>query len=117
MLPSEISGGQNKKLVKESTYELAEQLGVRSILSKYPSQLSGGEQQRINILRAVSMRPKILLCDEPTGNLDSRNSDLVVSLLKDLSDRFNSLLVMVTHNENVASQFSHHFTMKDGKIS
>jgi len=116
LLPAEISGSVSRNKVKQSTFEMAELLGVANILDKYPTQLSGGEQQRINILRAISLRPKILLCDEPTGNLDSANSELVISLLRDLSDRFNSMLLIVSHDNNVASRFSRHFLMKDGNI-
>ena len=81
-----------------------------------PYELSGGEQQRVNIIRALSMRPKLLLCDEPTGNLDSQNSQLVIQLLRTLSKENGSTLIVVTHDAAMASTFSRQLTMKDGKF-
>lgn len=95
---------------------LAKYLGVTHCLKKYPYQISGGEQQRINIIRALILKPAILLCDEPTGNLDSKNSQKVVSLLKDLSLELGSTLIVVTHDQKVASQFSRKITIEDGQL-
>jgi len=85
-------------------------------LEKYPYQLSGGEQQRINIIRALSLRPKLLLCDEPTGNLDSKNTELVTSLLKELASDYQSTLIVVTHDNDVSSKFKNQIVLKDGKL-
>lgn len=114
LLPAKI-GGKNVKEVKKRALELAKTLGVEHCLKKYPFQLSGGEQQRINIIRALSLRPKLLLCDEPTGNLDSTNTEVVCDLLKKLSLEFGSTLVVVTHDEKVSSKFDNRIYMQDGK--
>lgn len=119
MLPAHISK-KNKTLkmekIKTTVLELAEFLGVKQCLAKYPYQLSGGEQQRINILRALVLRPKLLLCDEPTGNLDSANGKKVTTLLKQLALEFGATLVLVTHDDSVAMQFERIITIKDGHI-
>jgi lipoprotein-releasing system ATP-binding protein len=115
LLPAKISGAQVKK-VSEHTEGLAKQLGVENLLEKFPYQLSGGEQQRVNLIRALSLKPKLLLCDEPTGNLDSHNTELVVNLLSDLALEQGSTLIIVTHDQNVASRFSHQVRMRDGSI-
>jgi ABC-type lipoprotein export system ATPase subunit len=115
LLPGQI-GGKKSKNQLQFAKELAEKLGVTHCLKKFPYELSGGEQQRINIIRALSLRPKLLLCDEPTGNLDSENSQIVTDLLKDLAVKFGSTLVVVTHDNQMAEQFEHQFRMRDGEI-
>lgn len=115
LLPAKI-GNKSTSEVKEMALSLAETLGVTHCLSKYPFELSGGEQQRINIIRALSLKPKLLLCDEPTGNLDSENSELVTKLLKGLAKEFGATLIVVTHDENVSSKFDNVIHMKDGQI-
>ena len=115
LLPAEI-GGHKVKDVQKRANEIAEHLGVTHCLKKYPFQLSGGEQQRINIIRALSLKPKLLLCDEPTGNLDSENSSKVTRLLKDLALEFKSTLAVVTHDALVADAFENQFVMKDGSL-
>ncbi|MBC98801.1 MAG: lipoprotein-releasing system ATP-binding protein LolD [Halobacteriovoraceae bacterium] len=116
LLPCEIGGGDSSR-VKKMALELADHLNVAHCLKKYPYQLSGGEQQRINIIRALSMRPKLLLCDEPTGNLDSENSSKVTELLKSLATEFGSTLVVVTHDRGIAHSFTDKFIMKDGRLN
>jgi len=115
-LPARIGGVETSKIKPQIT-KLAEHLEVAHCLLKYPFELSGGEQQRINIIRALSLRPKLLLCDEPTGNLDSLNGQRVTVLLKALAKEFGATLVVVTHDDKVASQFENHIIMRDGKIS
>lgn len=115
MLPAQI-GGVTQSDLKETVENLAEKLGVAHCLNKYPYELSGGEQQRINIIRALSLKPKLLLCDEPTGNLDSENSMKVTNLLKQLADEFKSTLVVVTHDEKVAAHFDNKISMVDGSV-
>ncbi|MBT3983783.1 MAG: ABC transporter ATP-binding protein [Bacteriovoracaceae bacterium] len=115
LLPARI-GGVVEGPVKDHIMCYAERLGVEKLLTKYPYQLSGGEQQRINLLRAISLRPKLLLCDEPTGNLDSTNSQIVVKLLKELSLELGATLLIVTHDENVAGNFSNRIKMVDGRL-
>ncbi|MCO4792749.1 MAG: ABC transporter ATP-binding protein [Bacteriovoracaceae bacterium] len=115
LLPAQI-GGSTVSDLKENVEELAEKLGVTHCLKKYPYELSGGEQQRVNIIRALSLRPKLLLCDEPTGNLDSENSLKVTNLLKGLSEEYDSTLVVVTHDDKVAAHFENKISMVDGSI-
>lgn len=115
LLPARI-GGRDIKPIEKDTDELAKILGVTHCLSKFPFEISGGEQQRINIIRALSMRPKILLCDEPTGNLDSKNSEKVATLLKNLAADFGATLLVVTHDDKVASFFPRKIVIEDGQI-
>lgn len=115
LLPSKI-GEVKDKNIQSWIESLCEKLGVSHCLKKYPFEISGGEQQRINIIRALSLRPALLLCDEPTGNLDSKNSALVMELLKNLSTDIKSTLVVVTHDNKIADSFSRKITIEDGYI-
>lgn len=115
LLPARI-GDHEMARVEKDTIKLAEILGVTHCLDKYPYEISGGEQQRINIIRALSLRPKILLCDEPTGNLDSKNSEKVATLLKNLAAEFGATLLVVTHDDKVASFFPRKIVIEDGQI-
>jgi lipoprotein-releasing system ATP-binding protein len=115
LLPARIGGHSTSKIEKDIE-ELAKNLGVTHCLSKFPFEISGGEQQRINIIRALSLRPKILLCDEPTGNLDSKNSEKVSTLLKNLAAEFGATLLVVTHDDKVASFFPRKIVIEDGQI-
>lgn len=116
LLPAKLGPGVKRKM-KAELKELANLLGIGDCLSKYPYELSGGQQQRVNILRALSLKPKLLLCDEPTGNLDSKNSEIVIDLLDQLSTEFHSTLIVVTHDDHVAQHFSQGFHMEDGEIA
>ncbi len=115
LLPARI-GGRDIKAVQENAEALAEYLGVTHCLNKFPFEISGGEQQRINIIRALSLRPKILLCDEPTGNLDSMNTEKVATLLKKLAQDYGTTLLVVTHDDRVASHFPRKIVIEDGQI-
>ena len=115
LLPSKIGSRYSKEIEKRSR-ELASFLGVEHCLKKFPFELSGGEQQRINIIRALSVKPKLLLCDEPTGNLDTENSDKVTKLLKELAAEFNATMILVTHDPVVAQKIENQITIRDGKI-
>lgn len=115
LLPARI-GDIYSKEIKKNIEDLAERLQVTHCLKKFPFELSGGEQQRINLVRALSLSPKLLLCDEPTGNLDSGNSEKVITLLKELSNLNKSTLVVVTHDNGIAEKFSNRFFLKDGAL-
>jgi lipoprotein-releasing system ATP-binding protein len=115
LLPGRI-GGRDLAETEKNTKKLADILGVTHCLEKYPFEISGGEQQRINIIRALSLRPKILLCDEPTGNLDSKNTEKVASLLKNLAQEYGATLLVVTHDDRVASFFPRKIVIEDGQI-
>jgi lipoprotein-releasing system ATP-binding protein len=115
LLPGRI-GGKNLDAIEKDIEDLAKFLGVFHCLPKFPFEISGGEQQRINIIRALSLRPKMLLCDEPTGNLDSKNSEKVTNLLKNLAADFEATLLVVTHDDKVASFFPRKIVIEDGQI-
>jgi putative ABC transport system ATP-binding protein len=91
-------------------------LGIAHRLQHKPRALSGGEQQRVAIARAVVNRPAILLADEPTGNLDTENSERVLSLLRDLNERLGQTIIMITHNPEAAAYGHRTARMKDGTI-
>ncbi len=118
LLPARLSqlSEAEFKNVQEKIVDLSLALGIDHVLKKYPYQISGGEQQRVNIVRALSLSPKLLLCDEPTGNLDSQNSKKVITLIRKLAREFGATLVVVTHDSEIANEFSHRFIMRDGKL-
>ena len=115
LLPQKISQSA-KGMSLEELKDLASKLEVVDLFNRYPTEISGGERQRVNLLRAVSMRPEVLLCDEPTGSLDSTNSEIVTTMLHQLSREFKATLITVTHSDEVASTFSSELVMKDGLI-
>ena len=96
--------------------DLLQQIGLGDRISHRPAQLSGGEQQRVAIARALLNEPELVLADEPTGNLDSRTSQQVMSLLADLQAERNFALVIATHDERIASRMERRVVMSDGKI-
>ncbi len=100
---------------KEAKEELIE-VGLKHRLDHYPDQLSGGEQQRVALARAFCTKPKILLADEPTGNLDKENCKHVRELLLELKKRHGSTLVFITHDPDMVHDASRHFIMKNGKL-
>jgi len=115
-LPGMI-GGRSKKELKEKAESLLEQVGLSHRLSHRPAELSGGEQQRVAIARALMMDPKILLADEPTGNLDSRTGEEVADLLMSLRQKNGMTLIVATHNEQLSTRFGRRVLMKDGRVS
>lgn len=115
LLPCRIAGRSTKALASEVN-TLADALGVEHCLPKYPYELSGGEQQRINVIRALSLHPRYILCDEPTGNLDTHNSLNVIKILKELAVEFGATLIVVTHDEMVASFFDRQLYLQDGRL-
>jgi len=96
---------------------LAEQLGISHLLHKYPATLSGGEMQRVAIARALNSKPKLLLADEPTGNLDTNNSSQVVQQLVKLAKSNNTALLMVTHSADVAASMDKTYRLQDAAVS
>lgn len=115
LLPTRIGNG-DLDVAQETMNSLANTLKVTQCLDKYPYQLSGGEQQRINLIRSLIRKPKLLLCDEPTGNLDSENTSIVVDLLKGLAFQNKSTLVVVTHDQSVAKELPKQLFMQDGEL-
>jgi len=101
---------------KEKAKELLEQFGLGHRLHHFPSQLSGGEQQRVAIARAMVLKPKLILADEPSGNLDTENSSIIIKLLFDYTKNNNTALILVTHDASLAGQCDRIIEIKDGKI-
>lgn len=113
VLPVRLDG---KKEDKKFLKEIVNFLELDGKLSNYPSHLSGGQQQRVAIARAFITKPALLLCDEPTGNLDSRTSDKVIDLLKMTSEKFHQTIVMITHNPEIAQKADRRIRIEDGRI-
>lgn len=113
VLPVRLDG---KKEDKKFLKEIVNFLELDGKLSNYPSHLSGGQQQRVAIARALITKPALLLCDEPTGNLDSRTSDKVINLLKMTSEKFHQTIVMITHNPEIAQKADGRIRIEDGRI-
>ncbi len=109
-------GKRNKKLVEDRAKELLKLLGLESRMENKPMALSGGEQQRVAVARALINNPDIILADEPTGNLDSANAKELHQLFFDLRKEFNQTFLIVTHNEELAAQCDRTVHMKDGRI-
>jgi putative ABC transport system ATP-binding protein len=106
----------NKPLDRELLEHLSKALGINGRLHHRPNELSGGEQQRVAIARALITRPAIVLADEPTGNLDTKNSDAVLKMLRDSSRELNQTVLMITHNPEAAQIADRILTMRDGQI-
>jgi len=102
---------------KKALNELLETLGVKDRIGHLPNQLSGGQQQRVSIGRALINNPAIVLADEPTGNLDSKNSEEIISLLKLYNQRYNQTLIIITHDERIALQANRIISIEDGRIA
>jgi putative ABC transport system ATP-binding protein len=100
----------------ERRREILRMLRLQDKLHHKPLELSGGEQQRVALARAVVNRPAIVLADEPTGNLDSENSELVLKMFRELNDRFNQTIIMITHNPEAAAACQRVIQMRDGHI-
>jgi putative ABC transport system ATP-binding protein len=113
ILPMDLAGNNRDRRARAN--QLLEQVGVLQLADNLPSELSGGEQQRVAIARALANSPRLLLADEPTGNLDSRNGAVIVDLLESLW-RAGTTIVMVTHDPEVAARASRTVSMRDGQI-
>lgn len=114
-LPAMIAGRSMKEVEKEAM-ELLGFMGLSSRARHLPSELSGGEAQRVAIARALVNRPSVILADEPSGNLDSKNADGLHKLFLDLRERFGQTFVIVTHNPSLADMADRRFEMRDGII-
>jgi lipoprotein-releasing system ATP-binding protein len=114
-IPGWIAGGKKRETLQKAT-ELLKSLGLGDRLQNKPQQLSGGEQQRVAVARALINNPAIIMADEPTGNLDSANAQALHQLFMDLRNRFNQTFLIVTHNDELAKMSDRVLHMKDGRI-
>ncbi|MEZ9139234.1 MULTISPECIES: lipoprotein-releasing ABC transporter ATP-binding protein LolD [unclassified Shewanella] len=114
-MPAFIQGRDKKQTLKEAT-ELLERVGLGHRLQHIPAQLSGGERQRVAIARALINKPKLVLADEPTGNLDANSGDSVYLLIRELAQQLGTAFVVVTHDYKLAEKMDRQLTMKDGVL-
>ena len=115
MMPALI-GGTSRKESESRARELLEIVGMQHRLTHKPVELSGGEQQRVAIARALINRPSVMLADEPTGNLDTSNRDEIIKMFMQVRDTLHQTIVMVTHDESLASVVDRKIVMSDGRI-
>ncbi len=114
-LPLLLAGWDHKKALLVAGQSLA-RVGLESYSNYNPTVLSGGQQQRVSFARATVIRPKLLVADEPTGNLDSKNGELIIGLLQDFNMRYNATVVLVTHNLDLLQLSNNLISVKDGQI-
>jgi len=114
LTPTLVARSTNNSMGRART--LLDQVGLTDRLDHRPAELSGGEKQRVALARALINEPALLLCDEPTGNLDARSADVVASLLLELHARQKTILVVVTHNAELAARFPVRYEMVDQSI-
>jgi lipoprotein-releasing system ATP-binding protein len=110
-----IIKGEKKSISINKAKNLLETLGLSNIINQFPSQLSGGEQQRVAVARALINDPKIIFADEPSGNLDSKSSDLLHKLFFDLREKLNITFIIVTHNKELSNMTDRKLNLVDGK--
>lgn len=113
-LPVQLDG---RKVNRERLQDMVALLGLHGREKHLPNQLSGGQQQRVSIGRALMNSPSVVLADEPTGNLDSKNSQEIMELLKKSNRKYNQTLIMITHDENIALQADRIIAIEDGRIT
>ena len=113
-LPVQLDG---RKINRERLQDMVALLGLHGREKHLPNQLSGGQQQRVSIGRALMNSPSVVLADEPTGNLDSKNSQGIMELLKKSNRKYNQTLIMITHDENIALQADRIIAIEDGRIT
>lgn len=116
MMPAKYAKERLDFNPKERAMELLTKLGMQSRADFFPNKISGGQQQRVAIARALMMKPKLILADEPTGNLDSKTGDEILTLLEKLNKEEKVTIVLVTHDHNVAARTKKRIYIKDGKL-
>ncbi len=116
LMPSVISGKEPAELVADRADELFEMLGISMVKNNLATKMSGGEQQRTAIARALINNPKILLADEPTGNLDSENTTTIYKRFRQINERYNTTFVIITHDRRIAEETDRIVEIKDGSI-
>ncbi|MCU0440216.1 MAG: ABC transporter ATP-binding protein [Raineya sp.] len=116
MIPALKLGNRSYEEVEEKAYQKLEMLGLKEQALKPASKLSGGQQQRVSIARALINDPQLIMCDEPTGNLDSKNTQIVFDIFKQLSQEYNQTIIAVTHDNDFAKASDRTIELADGKI-
>ncbi len=117
LMPNKIGYKKLSKEVQSFAYELLDEVELLDRKNDNIKKLSGGQQQRVAIVRALLNRPKIILADEPTGNLDSKNTEVIYKLMREFNKKFGITFVIVTHDENIAQMTDRIIEIKDGKIN
>jgi len=117
VMPALISGSASHRVVRERGIRLLEMVGLGRRVGHRPSELSGGEMQRVAIARALMNEPEVVFCDEPTGNLDSKNSELVLELIRDLNKNKGQTFLIVTHNNKLATFSNRISYIRDGLLN
>ncbi|MDD3452913.1 MAG: ABC transporter ATP-binding protein [Bacilli bacterium] len=116
LIPYQIKHGKITKEAKQRALELLKEVGLEKVENNLASNLSGGEQQRVAIARALINNPKIILADEPTGNLDSKTTNIIYDILRNINKKYNTTFLIITHDENIAKKADRIIEIKDGKI-
>lgn len=116
MLPGIKANNVSEQELEHNAYDLLKKLGIEQLAHKMAYKVSGGEKQRIAIARAMINDPLILMCDEPTGNLDSKNTDIVFEIFNELVQDFGKTIMVVTHDQNFADHTQRIIMMEDGRI-
>ncbi|NOT35910.1 MAG: ABC transporter ATP-binding protein [Saprospiraceae bacterium] len=116
MLPGFKSNRFSEEELEHNAFELLKKLGIEKLAKKMAHKISGGEKQRVAIARAMINNPLILMCDEPTGNLDNKNTEIVFEIFKDLINSFDKSILVVTHDQKFADQTQRTIIMEDGRI-
>jgi len=116
MLPGFKLNKRSEEALEHHAYELLKDLGIEKLAKKMAYQLSGGEKQRVAIARSMINDPLIIMCDEPTGNLDSKNADIVFNIFKELTEVYNKTLLVVTHDLDFAEKTGRIIELEDGKV-
>ena len=116
MIPGFKAATLSEQELEHNAYELLKKLGIEQLATKMANQISGGEKQRVAIARAMINDPLILMCDEPTGNLDNKNTNIVFDIFNELVNSFNKTLLVVTHDQHFAEKTQRNIIMEDGRI-
>lgn len=117
LMPALIAGGVHQEKARERAQEFLIQVGLSERVTHFPSELSGGERQRVAIVRGLINKPRLLLCDEPTGNLDSKTGEEIISLIKKINLENRMAVVLVTHNIELTKQADKVYHLKDGILA
>ncbi|KXK09561.1 MAG: Lipoprotein-releasing system ATP-binding protein LolD [Microgenomates bacterium OLB23] len=116
LLPSIYYSGELPYNVKDKAWELMRRFGIDHRATSYPNKISGGEQQRVSIARALILDPQLILADEPTGNLDSKNGEIILDLIDELHSKDKKTVIIVTHEAEVAARTNRQIVIKDGYV-